>query len=706
MTTIRPSVLSLEDRSVPTTLPTGFSESVLAEGLSRPSAMAVAPDGRIFITEQGGTVRIVDDGELVATPLLTVNVDPSVNTKFSHSGLIGIAIDPDFRTNGHIYINYTAPGENGDQPFNRISRYTVNADNMTVGGETVLVELDPLDDPTSEQGGTMVFGRDGKLYVGVGYLDNLDNPQSLNNRFGKILRYNKDGSIPDDNPTTFAGIDGTTTGDNRAIWAVGFRQPYSMSISASGDLLVADVGENSFEELNLGKAGANYGWGVTEGPFDPLEYPNFTAPIVAYPHGDGLEAGNAVTGASVYQPFANASGQFPGEFVGDYFYMDFENGWINHFDPSTSESANFASELTGVLPTALTTTPDGDLLYLSFGFGPAAGKLYSIGYDEVSPAQVIVGAAGGPLVQIGDAAQAKVVSEFLAFQPGFTGGVHVAMGDVTGDRVDDFVYSVASGGAPRVQVVDGASKAVVYDFFAFETSFTGGVFVSVGDLDRDGFADLVMTAGNGGGPRVRIMSGQSGKVISDFLGIADPNFRGGATSAIGDGNGDGFLDLAIGAGIGGGPRVAVYNGALGFPWNTTPSSPFLDFFVFDPSFTGGVSLASADTTGDGMAELIVGAGPGGGPVVSVFNGALLSKGLPANQARIVSFLTGDVNNRGGVNVAARDLTGDQIAELLIGSGASTTPTYQIRNVSESGEVTTLVTQDATDPAFLDGVFVG
>ena len=189
MTRTRLRVEALEDRLTPVTLPAGFNESVFAAGLTNPTAMVVAPDGRLFVTEQGGNLRVVKNGALLPTPFATVSTDSN-----GERGLIGITLDPNFATNQFVYVYYTVPASPFNAPFNRVSRFTASGDTAVPGSETVLLNLDPLSTATNHNGGAIHFGPDGKLYVGVGENANAFNSQTLLNRLGKILRINPDGS--------------------------------------------------------------------------------------------------------------------------------------------------------------------------------------------------------------------------------------------------------------------------------------------------------------------------------------------------------------------------------------------------------------------------------------------------------------------------------------------------------------------------------
>jgi glucose/arabinose dehydrogenase len=251
------------------TLPPGFSETSI-NGLSNPTAMEIAPDGRIFVCEQGGALRVIKNGVLLSTPFLTLSVDSN-----GERGLLGIAFDPNFATNHFLYVYYTVTST---PRHNRVSRFTANGDVAAVGSEAVIRELDNLSSATNHNGGAIHFGPDGKLYVAVGENANGSNSQTLSNRLGKVLRINSDGTIPGDNP-----FFNTAAGANRSIWALGLRNPFTFAFQpGTGRLFINDVGEVTWEEINDGIAGSNYGWNISEGPTSD---PRFRAPLFAYQHG-------------------------------------------------------------------------------------------------------------------------------------------------------------------------------------------------------------------------------------------------------------------------------------------------------------------------------------------------------------------------------------------------------------------------------------
>src|SRR5215213_7660292 len=199
-----------------TTLPPGFTDSLVAK-VNNPTAMAVAPDGRIFVAQKGGKLRVIKNGKLLNKPFLTVTTD----TQFFR-GLLGVAFDPNFSTNHYVYVFYTATSPT---VHNRVSRFTANGDVAVTGSEKVLLDLPTAGAAEGHYGGALRFGPDGKLYVGVGDDSTPADAQSLGTVNGKVLRINPDGTIPSDDP-----FYGSTSGNNRAIYALGLRQPYSLDV--------------------------------------------------------------------------------------------------------------------------------------------------------------------------------------------------------------------------------------------------------------------------------------------------------------------------------------------------------------------------------------------------------------------------------------------------------------------------------------------
>ena len=295
----------------------------------------------------------------------------------------------------------------------------------------------------------------------------------------------------------------------------------------------------------------------------------------------------------------------------------------------------------------------------------------------------------------------------LAPFAGFTGGVRVATADLTGDGVDDLIVGTGPGVTTRVQVIDGASGATLFDVSPFEASFTGGVFVAVGDLSGDGRADLVVTPDEGGGPVVvaydgtRLADGAAAQTLR-FFGIEDPAFRGGARAAAADVTGDGRADLVVAAGFGGGPRVSVWDGTTAAAGALT-GHPFGDFFVFEQTLRNGVYVAAGDLDGDGYAEVVAGGGPGGGPRVFALSGRDLTQSRGGTQTVVANFFAGDATSRGGVRLAAKDLDGDGRADLVAGSAAAAGRVTAFAGKSLAGTPTELLAFDAGGTG---GVYVG
>ena len=362
-------------------LPAGFTESRIATGISNPTAMAFAPDGRLFVCEQGGRLRVIKNNSLLATPFLTVTVSST-----GERGLLGVAFDPAFASNGYVYVYYTATSPT----HNRVSRFTASGDAAAAGSETVILDLNNLSSATNHNGGAIHFGADGKLYIAVGDNANSGNARLLSNLLGKMLRINPDGTIPSDNP-----FYATASGVNRAIWAHGLRNPFSAAIQrGTGRIFINDVGANSREEINEGLAGANYGWPDCEGACSD---PDFVNPVLEYSQSSGA---CAITGGDFYSPPAS---QFPGGYAGDYFYADYCGGWIKNLDVATKTVAGFATGISA--PVDIKVASDGSLFYLSRG----AGSVYRVAYTA-SQSPAITQHPASLLVSVGQAASFTVAA--------------------------------------------------------------------------------------------------------------------------------------------------------------------------------------------------------------------------------------------------------------------------------------------------------
>jgi glucose/arabinose dehydrogenase len=317
--------------------------------------MEFAPDGRLFVCLQAGQLRVIKNGSLLATPFLSLSVDSS-----GERGLLGVTFDPNFANNHYVYVYYTVP----TSPIhNRVSRFTAAGDVAASGSEVVLLNLDNLSGATNHNGGGLHFGSDGKLYISVGENANGANAQTLSNLLGKMLRINSDGSIPTDNP-----FYNTASGNNRAIWALGLRNPFTFGFQpGTGRLFINDVGQSTWEEIDDGFAGANYGWPITEGP---TNNPAFVSPIYYYGHGSTDTTGCAIVGGTFYNP---PNSQFPSAYTGKYFFSDLCSGWIRVFDPAAGTASGFA---TGIdTPVDLDVGPDGALYYVARG---SSGQVFRV----------------------------------------------------------------------------------------------------------------------------------------------------------------------------------------------------------------------------------------------------------------------------------------------------------------------------------------
>lgn len=293
--------------------PDGYEWRLIASGLTRPVDVRSARDGsgRLFVIEKYGAIRIFKDGALLPQPF--INIDDRVNDTSNEMGLLGLAFHPDFERNGFFYVNYTGSGGH-----TRISRFQANGDTADPNSEKVLLIVDqPF---PNHNGGAVVFGPDGYLYLGLGdggaAGDPFKNGQNTRSLLGKILRIDVNNgdpyAIPADNPF------------GNEVWAYGLRNPWRISFDrATGDLWIGDVGQNALEEIDFLPAsspgGVNFGWSIMEGSrgYDGDPDPSLTLPVAEYSH----EFGCSVTGGYVYR------GSMP-EWNGIYFYGDYCSGII------------------------------------------------------------------------------------------------------------------------------------------------------------------------------------------------------------------------------------------------------------------------------------------------------------------------------------------------------------------------------------------
>jgi glucose/arabinose dehydrogenase len=311
----------------------GIRLAEVASGLSSPLYAASPPgDARLFVVEQTGKIRIVQNGQLVATPFLDVS---SIITSGGERGLLSVAFHPHYTQNGFFYVDYT--DRNGDT---RIVRYHVGADPNVADPASAQLLLTVPQPFANHNGGLVMFGPDGKLYVGMGDGgsggDPQGNGQNLAALLGKILRLDVDGAqpyaIPADNP--YAG----QAGKRGEIWISGVRNPWRFAFDAPGGLLyVADVGQNQWEEVDVVRAsqgGLNFGWNLMEATHcynaSDCVQQGLSLPVLEYSHDDGC----SITGGFVYRGSAIPA------LRGHYFYADYCKGWIRSFRWDGAQAAD------------------------------------------------------------------------------------------------------------------------------------------------------------------------------------------------------------------------------------------------------------------------------------------------------------------------------------------------------------------------------
>jgi hypothetical protein len=292
-------------------------------------------------------------------------------------------------------------------------------------------------------------------------------------------------------------------------------------------------------------------------------------------------------------------------------------------------------------PHTLTAIYNGD-----FSFLPSTSTTVTTSVTSVIAVGADAGAVG--IVNVYDSTTGALKFSVAPFGFAFRGGVRVAVGDLDGNGVQEVICVAGPGGLPLVNIYDGGTGLLIRAFFAFGLTspasigntpghgampFTGGVFVAAGDITGAGYADIIVGADAGASPQVQVFDGKTGNLVANFYAFNAPSFRGGVRVAAGDVSGAGYADIICAAGIGGGPQFTVYDGRS--------LAPITNNYAFGTEFfTGGLYVAAGDINGDGKADVIIGAGAGGGPEVAAFN--VTSQTLLANFYAMPASFTGGV----------------------------------------------------------------
>ena len=318
-------------------------------------------------------------------------------------------------------------------------------------------------------------------------------------------------------------------------------------------------------------------------------------------------------------------------------------------------------------PAAYTRFPRHLALRARLGFEQLEDRVVPDGRPLPLPVIFIASGEGqAGVVRAYDAETGALNFERPVFDPAFTGGVRVAAADFSGDGFPDVVVAAGPGGGPNVKVLDGKTgdpiPGPLGSFFAYDPAFAGGVEVTAADVDGDSFPDLITGAGVGGAAHVQVFGGRDGSLLASYLSF-DLAFRGGVSVAAADFTGDGKAEVVTGAGPGGGPHVKVLDALTG---EVVPG-PLGSFFAFDGDAPGGVAVAAdwkaGDVDADGVPDLAVGTGPGAATRVRVFSGA--------TGAVLRDLAPFDPAFAGGVSLGLAYVSDDPYADIVVGTGPGT-----------------------------------
>jgi streptogramin lyase len=623
---------SLEDRTVPSVSITEFATPTVA---SNPSGIAYGPDGNVWFLEQAGNNigRLTPTGQFSEISIPTVNSQP-----------FGIVDGPD----GALWFT--------EQAGQSVERVALNGTITSFPTDT--------DDANAQPSG-ITLGPDGNLWFTEQGAGEISQIIASGANMGKINEF----QLPH----------GASS------------QPVNITLGSDGNLWFTEQGIDKIGRITT--AGVVTEFSLPTDAFSPKPFGITTGPDgnlwVTLP---GTNKIARVTTSGLVREFTlPTAGANP---QGITVATD-GNLWFTETTASqigTITTAGVISEVAtptpNSFPSFITPGPDGNL-YFTEANASQIGKILMPHIVASTPDET-----GGPDVRLINPVTGGIVKEILAYDGRFQGGVRVALGDVNHDGIPDIVTAPGPGGGPNIRVFDGVTGRLINSFMAYDTRFTGGVFVAVGDVNGDGFADIITGADAGGGPEVKVFDGSKLKQLNvksepptllDFMAYSK-FFPGGVRVAAADVTGNGLADIITGAGAGGGPHVEVFDGQTG--------ALVQSYYAFASSFSGGIYVAGGDVDGDGIADVIVGQGQGGSEV-RVFNGT--------NSGLFRDFFAYGPSVTTGVRVAAWDLNGDNHVEIVTSSGPETPPLVKVFDGATNGVLDQFF---AFDSQFLGGVYIG
>lgn len=748
----RLALMGLEDRSVPAsagTLDPTFGNSGRVQigfnlggtNLDEARAIAIQSNGRIVVV---GDVAVTGGSNFAAVRL---NLDGSLDTTFGGAGKATVAFAANsvttssvatsvaIQVDGKIVLAGYATSSSNDFAVTRLNTDgTLDTTFGTGGKATIPFDLGGLNDDSAK---AITLQADGKIVL-VGQVETatgydfgvvrLNTNGSLDTSFdvdGKLTvgfdlgRSNSDIATAvvqqTDTKLVIVGTADTATGNDFAVvrlnadgsldksFATTGKTTFDFNLGGNNDDSASGVALQSSGKLivaGTANAQARSAFAVvrmnTDGSVDKTFGTNGASTInfaaggsnLATVNGVALQSDNRIVLAGGIAPTTN------GDFAAARLSPDGALDTTFGTGGKTTIAFNQGGRNNDVA-NAVAVQADGRVILAGSADTGGANFLGDIAVarlfgNPTAPQPILAGGvANGTARVLNPTSGVYIPTDTLNFFPNFTGTVRVATADVNGDGVADYIGGVGPGGGSRFVVLDGKTKSVINDFSAFEPSFTGGIFIATADLNGDGKADVIVTPDQGGGPVTAIYDGAKltsglkldAAQIVRFLGIDDPAFRGGARPAAGDVTGDGVPDIIVAAGFGGGPRVTIWDGKS---VRSGSPSQLQNFFAFETTLRNGTFITAGDINSDGVADLAFGGGPGGAPRVRIYDGKQLAATSSLSSldalpatAQITNFFAGDTSSRGGVRVSLNDVDGDGRADLTTGSGDGETPRVRV-----------------------------